>query len=82
MKKYRTALKEKNQHKIIAVTCIDVDNKLEDLINYIGKIGNPGHSFTIDVDPGSDTNKKFGWDGDGSDRIIKVSIAYEKENNK
>lgn len=56
--------------KIIVVECCDQDNNLENLLNYIKKNGNGGHSFTIVVDPDmKESTKRFSWDGDGSDRI-------------
>lgn len=62
----------RSQRKITVIAQDDQD-KVKSLLDYIGQIGNGGHTFTIDVDPEtSDTNKKFDWDGDGSDRIISV----------
>ena len=57
----------------ITITCRDQDNSLKDLLAYIQKIGNIGHSFSIIVDP--DDRKyihKFGWDGDGGDYIKDI----------
>lgn len=54
--------------KTITVTCRDSDNTLEELLQYIKKIGNTGHSFSIVVDE----DKKFYWDGDGSDAIFEI----------
>ena len=65
---------ETNNTKTITVTCRDLDDNLENLLKYIKKIGNIGHSFTIVVDPGSGREKKFGWDGDGSDSIKQIEI--------
>ena len=49
---------------------------LEKLLTCIKKTGNKGHSFTIVVDPDlsqeNGGNQKFGWDGDGADRIIEI----------
>lgn len=48
---------------------------ITELVEWIQKIGNGGHSFTIVVDPDNkDYQKKFEWDGDGSDKISKVSM--------
>lgn len=55
------------------IDCNDQDHNLFELIKYIAKIGNTGHSFSITVDPGADTEKSFGWDGDGSDSIRAVT---------
>lgn len=51
---------------------------LAEMINYIAKNGNGGHSFDIVVDPDSSNEESFGWDGDGSDFIKKV-LLDEKE---
>ena len=55
------------------IDCSDRDGKLFELIKYIAKNGNGGHSFNIVVDPGTESERKFGWDGDGSDHIRSVS---------
>lgn len=68
---------EWNQHKnikIITITCRDGDNTLEKLLNYIKSSGNTGHSFSIIVDPKSEGEQKFYWDGDGSDSIKSIKI--------
>jgi len=57
--------------KTIKVTCRDNDNTLEELLKYIKNIGNTGHSFKIIVDD----NKKFYWDGDGSDTIFEITLS-------
>jgi hypothetical protein len=48
-------------------------DQLKAIVNAIGKCGNAGHSFEIVIDPDSTKeeggNIRFGWDGDGSDRI-------------
>jgi hypothetical protein len=60
--------------KTITVTCRDSENTLEKLLNYIKGIGNTGHSFAIIVDPG-EGEKKFHWDGDGSDSIREIKVT-------
>ncbi len=55
------------------VSCRDGEGSLKRLIEYIGTNGNTGHSFSIVVDPGSDGEKSFGWDGDGRDYIKSVT---------
>ena len=59
----------KDNYKRITILCRDNENTLEELLNFIKKNGNTGHSFTIDVD-----GKKFYWDGDGSDSIKNIEI--------
>ena len=57
----------------IYIECVDSENQLKQLITYLALNGNGGHSFTITVDPGDEREKKFYWDGDGSDRIIEMN---------
>lgn len=64
--------------KIITIECRDGNNTLEDLLNYIKGLGNTGHSFSIVVDPKSDAEKKFHWDGDGSDSIKSIKAGKNK----
>jgi hypothetical protein len=48
--------------------------QLNKLIEYIKTNGNTGHSFSIIVDPESETEEKFFWDGDGSDSIGDITV--------
>jgi hypothetical protein len=69
--------------KRITIECNDPDNSLVNLLKYIQQNGNGGHSFSIVVDPGdkgfatangrTGGEKKFFFDGDGSDHIGSVS---------
>lgn len=64
---------ESSEMKYYLVKCKDGDHQLRNLIDYIGKNGNGGHSFDIVVDPGSrDSERHFFWDGDGIDRICSI----------
>lgn len=77
MKNFKQWLESsKNQNsKVITITCQDLDNSLEDLLNHIKDSGNIGHSFSIIVDPDNrEYKKEFGWDGDGSDRIYSIDV--------
>jgi hypothetical protein len=56
--------------KTITVTCRDLDDTLEQMLRYIKAVGNTGHTFSIVVD----NDKKFEWDGDGSDAIFEIKI--------
>ena len=59
----------------IQIEANDEDGKLSDLLNYIKHVGNIGHSFSIVVDPGDrEHEKRFSWDGDGSDRINEIQV--------
>lgn len=74
---------EYNERKYYLVKCKDGEHELRKLIDYIGKIGNGGHSFNIVVDPGSkDDERHFFWDGDGPDRIdsiVETKTGDDKE---
>jgi len=75
MKKYKSKFEESSSYKEIKIVCKDTEDELENLIEYIRKIGNMGHSFDIVVDPDtSDYKRNFGWDGDGADTIKYVII--------
>lgn len=75
---YREFLNEgvptKDMH-IYEVTCRDPEGSLKKIIECIGACGNIGHSFTVVVDPDETEGlgqRKFGWDGDGSDYLHSV----------
>ena len=62
-----------SEKKCYLVECRDGNHQLKDLINYIAKNGNGGHSFDIVVDSGDRRReKRFFWDGDGPDHINSV----------
>jgi hypothetical protein len=71
MKTYLEWKKDKNT-KTITITCRDSEDTLEELLEYIKKVGNMGHTFMIVVDPDAKGGKKFEWDGDGSDAIFDI----------
>lgn len=70
--------------KKIIVECIDSENCIENILNYLKKASGSGHSFTIVLDPDKPEkeggNYKVSWDGDGPDRIdlIKIEDQIEK----
>lgn len=74
MKKFHEYLENKKPFKTITIICRDNEDSLENLLQYIRKSGNIGHSFSIIVDPKSDGEKSFGWDGDGSDYIKDIKV--------
>lgn len=57
-----------------------VRDSIKSLLEYLGKLGNGGHSFEIRFYPNSTHGKMkmFGWDGDGADRIDIDSIKITK----
>jgi len=61
-------------HEIVITGKGDGMISLAKMIRYMMMIGNWGHSFSITVDPDSDTEKSFGWDGDGADSIKSVEL--------
>lgn len=73
MKKFREMFNESSgELTTYTILCRDRDGNLKRLIEYIAANGNGGHSFDIVVDPGSENEKSFGWDGDGSDFIKSI----------
>lgn len=61
----------------------DADNTLMRLIEKLKKHSDPGHSFSVVVDPdvkqADGGNKSFGMDGDGSFRIKEIKKTYKKD---
>lgn len=54
--------------------------RLTEIVKAIGELGNPGHTFSIVLDPNnSDSKTEFTWDGDGSDYIELDSIKSFSE---
>ncbi len=65
------------ENVVLTITAIDYDKQLEKILNAIKKHSDPGHSFTIIVDAGDENEEKFGFDGDGSDRILSIEAKYK-----
>ena len=64
----------------ISVEVRDPENQLIDMIEYIKKIANGGHSYKITVDPdSSDYKKDFYIDGDGAFHINDVKVDTIKK---
>jgi hypothetical protein len=74
------ALKEGFEYdqKKLTLYVRDPDNTLEELLLYLKRIGNQGHSFAIVVDPDQHGGKTFHWDGDGADSIGSVDVSKFK----
>jgi hypothetical protein len=60
--------------------------QLTKIVNAIGECGNGGHSFEIVIDPDSTKeeggNIRFGWDGDGSDRVEVSDKTFSEPREK
>ena len=70
--------------KTISIETTDYENTLEDLIEYIKKISEYGHTFDVVVDPGNkEFEQAFEIDGDGAFRIntIKSNIVNTNKDN-
>lgn len=68
--------------KTITISAFDSYGELEKLLNAIKAIGGGGHSFDIVLDPGSDDEQTFHWDGDGSDQIQSIESQPEEEDEE
>lgn len=67
-------------NKNIVIETYDYESQLEDLLSYIKHLADRGHSFIIEVDPGSENyNQTFWIDGDGSFRINTLDIQTTKD---
>ena len=56
--KHTLAFDRKGGETIYTILCIDDDKKIGRIVDYIGKTGGTGHSFSIIVDPDDSENKK------------------------
>jgi DNA ligase D-like protein (predicted 3'-phosphoesterase) len=63
-------------HEVSCKVKGDAVKSIAKLLEWIGRNGNGGHSFNIEVDPegGKDSARTFSFDGDGSDRLHDVKI--------
>lgn len=67
-------------NKSIIVKTYDYESQLEDLLSHIKHLADIGHSFIIEVDPGSEKyNQTFWIDGDGSFRISTLDIQTPED---
>ena len=77
MNKFDSILAENLYDPKSHIVEIEVAGEIGDfceLIHMIGKLGNGGHSFNIELDPDGDSPYSGGWDGDGSDRIGEIKL--------
>jgi len=75
----------KDEMDLITIECNDTEGSLLKLLKCIQECGNAGHSFTIVVDPEEIENldkRKFGWDGDGSDKIMNIESTKINSESK
>lgn len=68
-------------HKRITIDVVDTEsNCIESLLRYVQRVASQGHSFPIYVDNEGDWSyARFGFDGDGSDRIINIEVEEIKD---
>ena len=72
-----------DQLTVYKVTAQDPNGTLKALIEYIGKVGNEGHSFKIVVDPNSkEDRKEFHWKGEEDDKFKEIEIESEPKKVK
>ncbi len=79
-------INESKTAKKITIIANDSEGTIENIIKSIEKIGNGGHGFEIEMDKElASENEEAGikthfyWDGDGGDKIIKISVEDENE---
>ena len=65
-------------HRVTIMCSGEAGQRLKDLAEYIAETANVGHSFKVVVDPGEEAEKRFGFDGDGSDHIQSVELEEIK----
>jgi len=80
--KLKSSLEEfKIDNRIVLVNTIETTGNLIPIIEmtlYIESIGGVGHSFGIETSHG----EKFGWDGDGADRVVEIKLNGKVINNR
>lgn len=67
---------------IYEVRCKDGEGTLKEILECIKSVGNTGHSFDVIVDPEQKeglSDRKFMWDGDGSDYIESIELVQSPE---
>lgn len=65
---------------VYTIEAVDKEDKIKNLLNYIMGIGNQKRSFEIVVAPGDESiEKKFDWDGTGTDKIKTVKSSKDEE---
>lgn len=65
---------------VYTIEAVDKEDKIKNLLNYIMGIGNQKRSFEIVVAPGDESiEKKFDWDGTGTDKIKSVKSSKDEE---
>lgn len=70
-------------YKSIKIELSDPDSQLEELIKFIKVNSDPGHTFSVVVDPDdSEKSNSFTIDGDGSFRISSIEIKDEIEDKE
>lgn len=70
-------------YKSIKIELSDPDSQLEELIKFIKANSDPGHTFSVVVDPDdSEKSNSFTIDGDGSFRISSIEIKDEIEDKE
>lgn len=76
-----TAPEDDEADKVVyTVEAVDKEDKIKNLLNYIMGIGNQKRSFEIVVAPGDESiEKKFDWDGTGTDKIKSVKSSKDEE---
>ena len=71
-----------NKEGKLVVNVKDSEGELKELLNYIKKVSDAGHTFEVVVDPGNDNwEKSFEIDGDGAFRIDDIEFESNKDSN-
>lgn len=78
---------DKNNEVTIEIKCTEsaAYDSLLPMLKHIQDSGSAGHSFEIGVDPDRkmcEGREKFGFDGDGPDRIMSIKINSQEYKGK
>lgn len=81
VKKLNEGISEEDLY-VYEIRCRDGEGTLKEIIECIKAVGNTGHSFDVIVDPEEKeglSERKFMWDGDGSDYIESIELTQSPE---
>jgi hypothetical protein len=84
IKNGRVVTKDAGTEEELVVVVRDPDDSLIDFLKALARHANPGHTFTVIMDPEGDNQETFGFDGDGSFRIVSIngSNKFGKTNDE
>ena len=69
-------LEPKDSNEVVYnIRCVDQEGTLNKILEAIKTLGSIGHSCQVVIDPNTEEEQSFYYDGDGSDRILDIEIV-------